>query len=276
MLASSALLAVLLGEITLLYARLASSIQLSRRERAERLASVEAATSAMAHEVRQPLAGIVTIGAAGLNWLKATPADIERARGCFTAMIDAGHRAEEIISGIGSLFKKMPSERTMVQLNDVCQEVMSLVQNDIVASGISAKVRCQEDVPLIFADHTQLQQVIMNLVRNAIEAMSCRRANERRLRLWTSFDGKSVSLCIRDFGHGVSDNDREHIFEPFYTTKPHGMGLGLAICRTIIEEHGGTLRLAETHSHGSMFEIVLPVGGPDRGSAEGVLATSAY
>jgi signal transduction histidine kinase len=272
-LASSALLAVLIAEIILLYARLASSIGLLRRERAERLASVEAATSAMAHEVRQPLAGIAHMGSAGLNWLKRTPANIERVGECLTAMIDASHRADEIITGIGGLFRRAPGQRTLVQLNDVCREVMRLAQHDVIANGISVRLRCKEDLPLVRADHTQLQQVILNLVRNGIDAMSCRPADERRLRLWTSFDGKSgVSLCVRDFGAGVSDNDRERIFEPFYTTKANGMGLGLAICRKIIEEHGGALRLAETHSHGSMFEIVLPVSGPDQGHAAASVA----
>lgn len=267
-LASSALLVILLNEITWLYARLAISISLSRRERVERLASVEAATSAMAHEIRQPLSGIATIGAAGLNWLKATPANVERAGTCFTAMIDASHRADEIISGIGRLFKRLPSERTMVQLNDVCREVLKLAQHDILTNGISVRLRSQHDVPPIHADYTQLQQVILNLVRNAIEAMSSRPADERRLRLWISFDtNKSlVSLCVRDSGFGISEYDRDGIFEPFYTTKPNGMGLGLAICRTIIEEHGGVLRLAETHSHGSMFEVVLPVSESLSGS----------
>ena len=257
--ASSGLLAILLSETTLLYARLANSILLLRRERAERLASVEAATSAMAHEIRQPLAGIAAMGAAGLNWLKVRPANIEKTGTCIAAMIDAGHRADEIISGIGRLFRKIPAERTMVQVNDVCREVLRLVQHDILTNGISVRLRCRDDLPPIMADHTQLQQVILNLVRNAIDAMHCRATGERRLRLWTSVEGTSISVCVRDFGRGVSDDDRERIFEPFYTTKATGMGLGLAICRTIIEEHGGTLRLAETHSHGSMFEIVLPV-----------------
>jgi len=268
-LASSALLAVLLSEITRLYARLANSILLSRRDRAERLASVEAATSAMAHEIRQPLSGIAITSAAALNWLKAKPANIERSSACISAVIDSSRRADEIISGIGRLFRRQPGERTMVQLNDVCWDVMRLVQHDILANGISVRVRCREDLPLIYADQTQLQQVVLNLVRNAIDAMSCRPSGERRLRLWTTWDGKSgVSLCVRDSGSGVSDDDHERIFEPFYTTKSNGMGLGLAICRTIIEEHGGTLRLAETHAHGSMFELVLPVSESHPGFAE--------
>jgi signal transduction histidine kinase len=259
MLASSALLAVLLAETTLLYARLASSIGLLRRERAERLATVEAATSAMAHEVRQPLSGIANMGAAALNWLKATPTNIERASACLTAMIDAGHHAEEIISGIGGLFRRTPNERTMIQLNDLCREVAKLVQHDVIASGILVRLRCQEDLPLISADHTQIQQVMLNLVRNAIDAMGNRPAGNRRLRLWTNFDRKSIIVRVRDSGPGVSSNDRKRIFDPFYTTKATGMGLGLAICRKVIEEHGGTLRLADTGSHGSTFEIMLPV-----------------
>jgi signal transduction histidine kinase len=271
MLASSVLLAVLMSEATLLYARLASSVGLLRRERAERLASVEAATSAMAHEIRQPLAGIASMGAACLNWLQARPANIERARECVTAMVDASHHAEETISGIGGLFKRVPSERTALQLNEVCREVVKLVQHDILTNAIYVRARCQEDLPLIKADHAQIHQVILNLIRNAIDAMSGCPAGKRRLRLRTRFDGQSITLCVRDSGPGISDDDRERIFEPFYTTKVNGMGLGLAICRKIIEEHGGALRLADTSSHGSKFEIVLPVSGHLLGSAKSPL-----
>jgi signal transduction histidine kinase len=105
--------------------------------------------------------------------------------------------------------------------------------------------------------------------------MGCRPAGKRRLWLWTGFDGKAVSLCIRDSGPGVSNDNRERVFEPFYTTKPNGMGLGLAICRKIIEEHGGTLRLAQTSAYGTMFEIVLPVSGPAPGATEAFASTPA-
>lgn len=261
MLASSALLAILMAETTLLYARLASSIRLLRRERAERLTSVEAATSALAHEIRQPLSGIANMGAACVNWLKAAPANVERASECLTGIVDASHHAEEIIGSIAGLFRKEAGECTMLQLNDVCRDVVKLVQHDVLANRVSVRVRYRDDLPLISADHTQIQQVVLNLVRNAIDAMSGNRpAKERRLSLRTGFGGRSgVSLWVRDSGVGISEIDRRHIFEPFYTTKEHGMGLGLAICRTIIEDHGGTLRVAETNSQGSTFQIVLPV-----------------
>jgi signal transduction histidine kinase len=161
----------------------------------------------------------------------------------------------------------------MVQLNDVCREVLKLVQHDVLANGICVGVQYRKNLPLVHADHTQLQQVILNLVRNAIDAVTCRAAGERRLRLWTGFDGRSIiSLCVRDSGPGVSDYERARIFEPFYTTKLNGTGLGLAICRTIIEEHGGALRLAQTGSHGSMFEVVLPVNGSLPDSIENPLS----
>jgi signal transduction histidine kinase len=257
--ASSGLLVVLLTEMTMIYARLANSIYLLRRERAQRLVSVEAATAAMAHEIRQPLTGISSQAAAGLNWLRRKPANVEKALGCLTSIVEASHHAEEIIGSIRELFKKAPFKRTMVQLNEVCHGVMRLVEHDLIANGISVTVECAQDLPRVRADFIQLQQVMLNLVRNAIEAMSQRPSGKRYLRVRSGFDGKStVSVYILDSGPGVPVQDRERIFNPFYTTKPSGTGLGLAVCRTIIEEHEGTLRLAKTGPQGSIFEIALP------------------
>jgi signal transduction histidine kinase len=236
--ASSIVLVVLLAEMTLLYARLANSIVLSHRERAQRLASVEAATSAMAHKIRRPLTGISSMGAAGLDWLRRNPANVEKASACLTSIADASHRAEEIIGSIRGLVRKTPSQRTVVQFNDVCREVMRLVQHELIANGISVTVKCAQDLPQVRADFIQLQQVMLNLVRNAIDVMSERPLTERRLRVRSSFDGKStVSVFIRDTGAGVPVEGRERIFDAFYTTKRSGTGLGLAVSRTIIEEH---------------------------------------
>jgi signal transduction histidine kinase len=258
--ASSTLLVVLLSEMTMLYVRLASSTLLLRRERTGRLASVEAATAAIAHEIRQPLAGIASFSFAGTKWLSRRPANVDRARSCFASILSATERSEEIITSVRRLFKKTPSAWTMIQLNDLIRLVMRLTQHDLLSGGIAVTTEYQGSLPLTYGDPTQLQQVVLNLVKNAIDAMHDRPAGERRLRLATGSDEHSaVSFYIRDSGSGVAVEDRERIFNPFFTTKMSGMGLGLTICRTIIEEHGGTLRLTKSGPGGSTFEFALPI-----------------
>jgi signal transduction histidine kinase len=261
LMASSTLLVVLLAESTMLYGRLANAFLLVRRERAERLGSVQAATAAMAHELRQPLTAIATRGAAGLNWLKRTPPELNKVSECLASMVDAGRRAEEVIAGIRGLFRDTPTQRTMIQINDVVREVLDLVQDDLRAGSVTATAEYQENLPEIRAAGTQVQQVILNLVKNAIEAMRSESTGNRRLRLVTGFDRKTgVSVYFQDTGAGIAPKDRDRIFDPFFTTKPSGMGLGLSICRTIVEDHGGDLRLSKTDSHGTSFELIFPAG----------------
>ena len=151
----------------------------------------------------------------------------------------------------------------MVQINDVVREVLELVQDELRVDGIIATAEYDKNIPEIEASHTQIQQVILNLIKNAIEAMRLVTPDKRRLRLVTGFDGNSgVSVYIQDSGAGISPGRRDRIFEPFFTTKPSGTGLGLSICRTIIEDHGGELRLSKTDARGTSFELVLPVGLP--------------
>jgi signal transduction histidine kinase len=255
--ASSTLLIVLLAESTALYARLANAFVLLRRERADRLANVQAATAAMAHELRQPLTGIATRGAAGVNWLKRTPPELNKARECFQSMIDASLHANKIIAAIRELYKKAPTEHSMIQINDVVREVLELVQDELRVDGVIATAEYQENIPEIHASHTQIQQVILNLVENAIEAMRLVATDKRRLRVVTGFDGKSISVYVQDSGAGIPGDRQDQIFEPFFTTKPTGTGLGLAICRTIMEDHGGELRLSKTDFRGTSFELVF-------------------
>lgn len=134
-----------------------------------------------------------------------------------------------------------------------------LSRHDLLSNGISKTVKYQENLPPVCADYTQLQQVISNLIKNAIDAMTCMPLGQRRVRLATGSDGNFVSFYIHDSGPGIADQDRERIFDAFFTTKSTGMGLGLSICRTIMEQHGGTLRLTNTGRNGSTFEIALPI-----------------
>jgi signal transduction histidine kinase len=138
---------------------------------------------------------------------------------------------------------------------------LDLIQDEIRVDGITATVEWEQNLPEIYAAHTQIQQVIFNLVKNATEAMRSVSPDRRRLRLVTGFNGKSaVSIYIQDSGPGIATEDSDRIFNPFFTTKRTGMGLGLAICRTIVEGHGGELRVAKTDSHGTSFELILPIG----------------
>jgi signal transduction histidine kinase len=260
LIASFTVLSVLLAETTVLYGRLASAMALQRRERADRLMTVEAATSAMAHEIRQPLTGIASHGAAAMNWLKRTPPDLEKASACVESIVDSSHRADEIIASIRGLFKKTDSQRDVVHLNDLAQQILRVAQPDLLAHKVSVTTEYQENIPQINADHIQLQQVILNLIKNAIDAMDATTPDKRRLRLLTGYNGSSVvSLYIQDSGPGITTEDQDSIFAAFFTTKSTGMGLGLSICRTIVEDHGGTLNVAKTDSRGTSFEIALPI-----------------
>jgi signal transduction histidine kinase len=270
LLASCTVLIALLTETTVLYGSLANAILLLRRERADRLMSLEAATAAMAHELKQPLSAMRSFGSAAQNWLKRTPPDVEKANRAVTSMIDTVDRADHVVSSTRDLFKKTSNLHTMVQLNDVVRQLLSLVQRDLQTNGISLITEYEPNLPQVQAEHTQLQQVILNLVRNAIDAMEAVPRGERRLRLVTGFDRKSVvSLYIQDSGPGITVENQDRIFDPFFTTKPTGMGLGLSICRNIIETHGGKLRLAKTNHRGSSFEITLAIAQQTGSRAEG-------
>jgi len=260
LIASCTVLLVLLTETTVLYSRLANAVVLLRRERANSLMSVEAATSAMAHEIRQPLAGIAVRGAAALNLLKRMPPDLDQVTSAVASIVASSHRAGEIISSIRGLFKRTDSERAIVHLNDLTRQALRLAQHDLRVHEVSVTAEYRENLPQIHGDRTQLQQVILNLIKNGIDAMNSNPPRTKRLRLVTSFDGDSVvSLSIQDTGPGIGATDRDHIFDPFFTTKSDGMGLGLPICRTIVQNHGGSLRLTSTDSGGSSFEVALPI-----------------
>ena len=259
--ASSTLLIVLLAETTALYGRLANAFVLLRRERDNRLISAQSATAAMAHELRQPLTGIATRGAAGLNWLKQVPPELNKVRECLESVVEASFRSDEIIAGIREIYRKTPTKHTMVQINDVVREGLDLVQDDLQVEAITAAAEYAENLAEVYAAHTQLQQVILNLVKNAIEAMRSVSSGKKHLRFVTGLHGKSgVSVYIQDSGPGIAPEVWDRIFDPFFTTKRSGTGLGLSICRTIVEDHGGELRLSKTDSHGTSFELIFPIG----------------
>jgi len=259
---SSTLLFVLLAESAALYGRLANAIVLLDRERLDRLVSMEAATSAMAHEIRQPLTGIAMMSSAALRWLgrvESSP-ELEKVRGCLNSIENATDRVEQIIRHVRALFKQA-SSRTIFDINDVILEVLALMQHDLQLDRVSVKTELGCDLPTITADRTQMEQVVLCLVKNGIDAMRGVSPNDRHLVLSTGFDGKSVvSFSVEDSGTGIDHKNRNNIFDPFFTTKSTGMGLGLPICRTIVESQGGRLVLTKSGPNGSSFEVSIPIG----------------
>jgi signal transduction histidine kinase len=264
LIAGCTVLIVLLTETIWLYARLARTTVLLRRERANRLMSLDAATGAIAHEIAQPLAAIATGGSAILNWLKRSPPNLDEVRTSAIGVIESSRRANEIVSSVRTLFKKTDDRRNLTHLDDVAREVLGLLQHDLESSQVTVATEHLVNLPPVRADRIQLQQIVLNLVKNAIEAMSSVPSGSRHVRVVTRLNGNStVLLSVQDSGHGITAEHQGRIFDPFFTTKPTGMGLGLAICRTVAQDHGGNLRLVETSSHGSIFEIELPIGSTD-------------
>lgn len=260
LIASCMLLCVLLTEMTILYSRLASALTLQRRERVDRLMSVDAATAAMAHEVRQPLGAIALNANTALYQVRKEPPDLNEVDLMLEEIEVASHRAGAIITSIRELFGKRTEQRKALRLAEVAEQALALLQHELQVNRVRVSVDHQNDLPDVFADPTQLQQVILNLIKNAIDAMQAAPLDGKMLRIATrQHEPSTVLLTLQDTGIGISKESEAHIFDPFFSTKPWGMGLGLAICRTIIENHGGDLRLAGSNDHGSTFEITLPV-----------------
>jgi signal transduction histidine kinase len=253
----------LLTEMTVLYARLASALTLQRRERANRLVSIDAATAAIAHEIRSPLGSITLNASTVLKLLLVKPPPLEEVGVILKDIEDASLRVDATIASVRGLFKDSADQPATISVEDVTGHVLRLLQHDLQFNEVSVVTDFRVESPLVRADPAQLQQVILNLVKNAIEAMSFMPPDGRLLNVGTRLEGgSSVVLFVQDSGAGVHPEDQGRIFEAFFTTKPAGMGLGLAICRTIVERYEGSLVLAESSSRGSIFEISLPVRAP--------------
>jgi signal transduction histidine kinase len=258
LIASCMLLSVLLTEMIMLYSRLASALTMQRRERANRLVSIDAATAAMAHEIRSPLGSISLNASTALELLCAQPPRLEEMNVILQDIEDASLRVNATIASVRGLFKNATDQPTTIRIEDVTRQVLRLLQHELQFNEISVVTEFQDDASSVRADPAQLQQVILNLVKNAVEAMSSAPTDRRRLNIGTRVERDSVFVSVQDTGAGVHPQDEGRIFEAFFTTKPAGMGLGLAICRTIVERYEGSLALAKSSPKGSIFEVTLP------------------
>jgi len=218
-------------------------------------------TASIAHEVNQPLAAIVTNGNACLRWLGGPQPNLTEGRQAVERIIKDSYRASEVISRIRTLVKKAPPRKDLVDLNEVIREVFTLAQSEARRNRVFLKQQLTEDLPLVHGDRVQLQQVILNLIINGLEAIAKNKDGPRELSVTSSTaESGDLLVAVRDSGEGLDAANLDHVFDAFFTTKPDGMGMGLAISRTIIESHGGRLWATSNLPRGAVFQFTIPAG----------------
>jgi signal transduction histidine kinase len=256
-LASSTLLTVLLYEITTLYARLLGATLGQRREREARLMTGDAVAASIAHELRQPLTAMVTTADAGLRFLDRELPNPDKAKEAFRRIVADGHRAGTLIGDIRNHFKSDLQERTSFPVHDLIQEAIALASSELERHRIIVQPVSKDRNLEITGNRVQLLQVLLNLIVNAVDAMSTQ--DEPRVMTvgYAADEDQRVLVSIADTGAGVGAQDSDRLFNPLFTTKPDGMGMGLSICRSIVEAHDGRLWFAPNQPRGAVFNVML-------------------
>jgi signal transduction histidine kinase len=224
-----------------------------------RVTTLNALTASIAHEVNQPLSGIVSNGSACLRWLAGDEPDLDEVREAVRDIVRDGKRAAEVIARIRALVTKRTTPLEKLDLNETIRDVLAIVGDEAKRKSVMIRTQFADEVSPIFGDRVQLQQVMLNLVINGLEAMSSVSERARELVITTgNIDAGQVQVTIEDSGIGLDPNTIERIFDPFYTTKPAGMGMGLSISRSILQQHGGRLWATPNHGPGTSFHFTLP------------------
>jgi C4-dicarboxylate-specific signal transduction histidine kinase len=262
LLSGSLVLFVLLYEITVLYAQLLRAMFAQRRERGARLATGDAVAATIAHEIKQPLSAMITNADAGLFWLDRALPNLDKAKAALERIAADGHRAGAVIGSIRAIFKKDVRNRASLDVNDLIGEALASARGDLQKHRVLARAETNERLPQVVGDRIQLQQVLLNLITNAIDSMADK--NEPRSLCVRSnlYEGGGVLVSVADTGTGIGSQDADQIFNPLFTTKANGMGMGLSICRSIIEAHGGRLWVAPNTPRGAVFQFFLRTDPP--------------
>ena len=233
-----------------------------------RVTTLGEVTASIAHEVNQPLLGIVSSASSCARWLAAQPPNLQRAQRALERIRKAGTRASAVIDRVRTLVQRHPLRVAPVDLNEVVRDVIAMVRHELQRSGVSLKTRLAEAVPAVPGDPVQLQQVVLNLILNAIDATREIEGRPRHVLVASRSEaGKNVHVEVRDSGVGLAPESRARVFEAFYTTKPSGLGMGLSICKSIVEAHGGKIGAIPNSPHGAIFEFWLPLESDDTGVA---------
>ena len=227
--------------------------------RVSRLATMGAMVASIAHEIRQPLAAVVANSHAATRWLAKEEPNLEEARVSLKSIGEDGQRANEVITSISAMFKKNTNKRVPVDINEIVNDVLNLSRGELRSRKVNVHTKLASDLPCVPADPTQLGEVLLNLIRNAAEAMSATAEISRILTIASMLETDGVSITVEDSGIGIDAKNTKQIFEAFFTTKSTGMGMGLAICRSIIAAHNGRLWASPGNPRGTAFHVVLPL-----------------
>ena len=239
-----------------------------QHERDNILTNAQAIVAAIAHEIRQPLTRITAGGSAAQRFLKMVPPEHDKARAALDGIVNAGHRTSEIIDGFRALFAKGDHKRQLVDVNETIRRVLESLSSELKDHRIEPRSKLMSELPHVYANKSQLQEVISNLIVNAIEAMDATSKQSRVLHVRTELrDRNAVAVVVKDSGSGIDKDKLDGIFTAFVSTKRDGMGLGLAICRMIIEYHGGKLTASSDGKDGASFQFVLPIASSDKDGA---------
>jgi signal transduction histidine kinase len=249
----------LLTEVLLLHVRVIRSNMMLEREQNNKLMNLEALAASISHEVRQPLTGIAASSSALLRFLGHTPPKLDRVRSLAKKIVAASHHASQMLDDIRNLFGTAERQSGPVDLNNLAQGALRTLDGQLKDHNVVTRVDLASKLPPVMGHSGQLQEVVINLIQNAIDAMDLVDDAHRVLQVRTEFDdGKAISVEIEDTGLGIDPKESDKIFDAFVTTKPKGMGLGLAICRLIVERHEGRLSVSSADPHGAIFRITLP------------------
>jgi C4-dicarboxylate-specific signal transduction histidine kinase len=226
---------------------------------ANRLATVGQLAASIAHEINQPIAAATFSAQAATHWLRAQPPVLDEVQQALDRIVTVTTRAGDVLNRIRGLVKKAPQHQDLLRINEAIIEVVELSRSELTKKAVSVQLSLSKQLPRLHGDRVQLQQVMLNLILNASEAMAAASEGPRELLIDTAEDeAGDVSIAVRDSGPGVPSEDIERIFSPFYTTKSGGMGMGLSICRSIIEAHGGRLWVSANVPRGAVFRFTLP------------------
>lgn len=264
LISSALVLMILLSETAFLYARLARSVMAESREREARLMTMDVLSASIAHEMNQPLASIVTNADAAARWMGRPAPDLDEVKSSLEQIRKSAYRARDLIGSIRAMVKRDGRNRTSLHLNDLVREVLVLTERELQRSRISVELALDQQLPSVKGDRIQLQQVLMNLTTNAIEAMRDNK-RPRTLRVKSALqEPNRVLISVADSGPGIDPGIGDRIFNPLFTTKSNGMGMGLAISRSIIEGHDGRLWASAGAQGGAVFQFTLPADAAGR------------